>query len=61
MIGRVALIVIAAALLVAMIKRSLRAKVPAARPPRRVESTRKCPACGAYVIDGEACSCGREA
>ncbi len=58
MIGRAALILIAVALLVAMLKRSFRKGVAADKPTQRVKSARKCPACGAYVIDGQPCACG---
>lgn len=57
MIGRVALIVIAVALLFAMLGRLGRPKV-GRRKAGRVESAQKCPACGAWVLDGQACSCG---
>jgi hypothetical protein len=60
MIGRLALIVIAVALLFALLGRLGRPKV-GGRPARRVESARKCPGCGAYVLDGQRCRCGREA
>lgn len=57
MIVRVALVVIAVALLLAMLGRLRRPKV-GGRPARRVEAARKCPACGSYVLDGQTCSCG---
>ena len=60
MIGRMALILIAVALLVAMLKRLTRSTVGRDKPARRVVSARKCPGCGAYVLDGQACSCGRD-
>ena len=60
MIGRLALLTIAVALLLAILGKLGRPKV-GGRPARRVESARKCPACGAYVLDGQRCRCGEQA
>ena len=60
MIGRVALLVIAVALLFAMLGKLGRPKVGKRKAADRVESARKCPACGAYVIEGQRCTCGRD-
>jgi hypothetical protein len=57
MIGRVALILVAVALLLAIMGKLSRPKV-GRRKTGRVESARKCPECGAYVIEGAACRCG---
>ena len=59
MIGRLALIVIAVAVLLAMLGRLGRPKVSRDKQAGRVESARKCPACGAYVLEGQACTCGK--
>jgi hypothetical protein len=58
MIGKLALIVIAVALLLAMTGRLKRPKVGRGKTARQVQSARKCPACGAYVLDGQTCDCG---
>ena len=58
MIGRMALILIAIALLLAMLGKLSRSKVGRDKEARRVRSARKCPACGTYVLDGQECSCG---
>jgi hypothetical protein len=60
MIGRMALILIAVALLVAMLRKLTRPKVGRSKPAPRVATARKCPACGAYVLDDQACTCGRD-
>lgn len=60
MIGRIALIVIAVTLLLAMMGKLTRPKVGRDKAARRMESARKCPGCGAYVLDGQPCPCGRE-
>ena len=62
MIGRMALILIAVALLLALLGKLKRTKVGKDKPARRVKSARQCPSCGAWVIKGEPCSsCGRGA
>lgn len=60
MIGRMALILIAVALLVMMLRKLARPQVGRGKPARRVEVARKCPGCGAYVLDGQRCDCGRD-
>lgn len=58
MIARAAILLIAVALLFAMLGKLARPKVGGRKASPRVESARKCPACGAYVIEGTTCSCG---
>lgn len=61
MIAKLALAVIAVALVLAVMGRLSRPKVGKRKDARRVESARKCPACGAWVLDGQECSCGGRA
>jgi hypothetical protein len=53
MIGRIVLLLIAVAIVMAMIGR-LRLPKPPGRPA--VQSARKCPDCGAYVVGDEPCT-----
>lgn len=51
-----AILIIAALLLLAgMIGRSLAPRVDKAARGKAVEAARKCPACGAYALEGAAC------
>jgi hypothetical protein len=53
MIGRIAIVVLAVALLLAMIGKLRLPKAPG-RPA--VQSARKCPACGAYMVGDGPCT-----
>ena len=58
MIARIALLVIAVAIVLAISGRLRRSKIGRKASPR-VEAAHKCAACGAYVIEGQPCGCGR--
>jgi len=58
MIAKIALVVLAVAVVLAVMGRLGGGKVGRDKQARRVETARKCPACGAYVLGDDACSCG---
>jgi hypothetical protein len=59
MIVRLALLVLAAVLIVAIIGRWMNPRVAGRPPAPRVQSARKCPICEAYVLGAQPDPCGQ--
>ncbi len=56
MIGRVVLVLVAVALFLAIIGKLRLPQVPQRPKDKAVESARKCPGCGAYVLADQPCT-----
>ena len=59
MITRLVVLVLLGLLIAGLIRKWTRPVLPRDRRGTTIESARRCPECGAYVLAGEVCACTR--